>query len=340
MAWIHALSKDAITQRLQEIGEETTGTLEVLRTRMREFIRDNPENPTITSWAAAYSATPKTAAPTSTATTSATTSAATIALPPEILAQLTDKSKPIETVRKWNCRFSGKDLYAFIDRIQELKEAYNLSDSQLLQGIPEVLEKEPLDWYRNNRNTWDSWAQFISSLKTQFLAPNAEEELEDEIYSYKQKPDECVRQFVTNLQTLMRRKGGYSTEQQINRIYRNLKPEYQLHIPREDITSADMIVKRGERLEELERKIKNDANQRRQYTTNTPIATASTPYTRESCCWKCKQPGHSRRACPNPGRLFCSYCGKDNILTKSCKCPRQGNAKADGLHGDATRPRN
>lgn len=43
-------------------------------------------------------------------------------------------------------------------------------------------------------------------------------------------------------------------------------------------------------------------------------------YNRASCCWNCRGPGHRSSDCPQPKRLFCSYCLKDGTTTRNCGC--------------------
>ena len=38
----------------------------------------------------------------------------------------------LDQMRKWNCHFDGRDLYAFLERIYELQRAYQFTDGQLL----------------------------------------------------------------------------------------------------------------------------------------------------------------------------------------------------------------
>ena len=37
----------------------------------------------------------------------------------------------LNQMRKWNCHFDGRDLYAFLERVHELQKAYQFSDLQL-----------------------------------------------------------------------------------------------------------------------------------------------------------------------------------------------------------------
>lgn len=43
-------------------------------------------------------------------------------------------------------------------------------------------------------------------------------------------------------------------------------------------------------------------------------------YSRSSCCWNCKSPGHRATECYKKRQLFCSYCLKDGTTSRDCDC--------------------
>lgn len=51
-------------------------------------------------------------------------------------------------------------------------------------------------------------------------------------------------------------------------------------------------------------------------------------YDRKSCCWNCRQPGHTAKECVENKQLFCSFCLTPGIATRDCKCHnRRGISK-------------
>jgi len=50
-----------------------------------------------------------------------------------------ENSRVLDQMRKWNCHFDGRNLYAFLERTEELQRAYAFSDEQILRGFPELL---------------------------------------------------------------------------------------------------------------------------------------------------------------------------------------------------------
>ena len=62
----------------------------------------------------------------------------------------------------------------------------------------------------------------------------------------------------------------------------------------------------------------------------------TTAYSRDKCCWRCKQRGHTRLDCKRPPKKFCSRCGKDGVLTRDCHPP--GNERRAGDVAAVTEP--
>jgi len=72
----------------------------------------------------------------------------------------------------------------------------------------------------------------------------------------------------------------------------------------------------------------------------TAVSTATVPadpYDRDHTCWRCKERGHIRFNRKRSARMFCSQCGKDDVLTCDCHPrPEKGTAAEDAPA--ATRP--
>lgn len=49
-------------------------------------------------------------------------------------------------------------------------------------------------------------------------------------------------------------------------------------------------------------------------------SSANRRYSRSSCCWNCKSPGHRAPECNQEKQLFCSYCLKDGTTSRNCDC--------------------
>ena len=167
----------------------------------------------------------------------------------------TEQYKPIsrDIVRKWNIKFGPKDsVFTFLERIVELKAAYNIRDEDMLKFIPEVLKESVLLWYRNNASSWSTWEEFIVSFKEQYLPLDVDDALLDEIRLRTQGADEYVTDYVTSVQTLMRRLNiPLQTSQQTRMLIKNLRPDVRLFIKEAEVTSVQNLVMLGKEFERL-----------------------------------------------------------------------------------------
>jgi len=208
-AWIHALTKDELIKTLAAHRIDTSGSIDDLRKRLKTFAEHNPEH-------FSNEAPEPKETPTATMTDHASTTP-------------TPLGETMNLVRKWGCRFSGKDPLAFLERVEELRTGYGLTHEQLLRCLPELISGEPLLWYRNNRESWENWEDFVTAFRLSHL-PHNNTALDREIRDRLQRPDEPFRTYATELQTMMRRLGGLSPAQQIDRIYENMRPTYRRYI--------------------------------------------------------------------------------------------------------------
>ena len=305
-SYYYRLNKSDLIRELEILGLDTEGSLDELRQRLSQYIDDNPEmfearntlQPPTLTLPSDFPASPVTVIP---------------ADPPGNAA-----TQIMNQMRKWGLHFEGKDPWAFLERIDELRAAYEFSDAHWLRGLPELLRGDALLWCRNNRENWHSWAEFIADFKDTFLPRRYRLQLVNEIRDRVQKEGEPYIKYATHILALMRRAGGYSTEEQVEQLYENLHPDYQNRIWRSDVRSPRELQQRASEFERLQQ------NRRKRATAKTaaadPPVTAAV-YNKSECCWRCKQRGHTRFDCRRPARKFCSQCGKDGVLTKDCHPP-------------------
>lgn len=181
--------------------------------------------------------------------------AAQVYEPPSNVAKTS--STLCDLVRKWNLRFDGKrDAVSFLERLEELLEAYALSPEEVLKAMPELLHGQALLWFRNNRDVWTSFAEFRRMFELQFFPPGYRRNLDEEIRKRTQGETESFRDFVISLTTLIRRSGDYSNQQKVNLVYSNMRPEYKFMIRRQDFCSLAELIERAEEFEELVRERK------------------------------------------------------------------------------------
>ncbi|XP_071570406.1 uncharacterized protein [Temnothorax nylanderi] len=303
--YYYRLIKSHLVNELQMLGLNTEGSIDDLRRRLDKFIDENPEMFEAT-------AAPVPRPPTLTIPSEIPASPMTI-IPAN--APSNTSTQIMNQMRKWGLHFEGKDPWAFLERIDELRAAYEFSDAHWLRGLPELLRGDALLWCRNNRDNWNSWAEFIADFKDTFLPRRYRLQLINEISDRVQKEGEPYIKYATQMLARMWRAEGYSTEEQFEQRYENLHPDYQNRIWRSDVRSPRDLQQRAGEFEQ---------NRTKRTTAKTaaadPPVTAAV-YNRGECCWRCKQRGHTRFDCRRPAWKFCSRCGKDGVLTKDCHPP-------------------
>ncbi|XP_046145792.1 uncharacterized protein LOC123989165 [Osmia bicornis bicornis] len=263
--------------------------------------------------------------------------------PPEPAARHhEDRSKTMEIMRKWNCQFDGRDPYPFLEQLEELQAAYGLTDHQMRTGFTQLLRGQAQIWYRNTANKVCSWPELQEQLRKFFVPAGEKRRLDQQIAARKQGRNESIRTFINEITTLMRHRGEYTEEELLDAIFFNLTPKLQLYINRFELKDISYLITRAENVAELiatQRASTPKAEERRAARSSEPAAVPSNQprgskiaanYSRETHCWRCGQSGHNRFKCPNSAVRFCSYCSKVGEMTRTCLCPRQGNARGAG----------
>lgn len=121
-----------------------------------------------------------------------------------------DPARILTEIRKRNCHFDGRDVYSFIERADELKIAYGISDTQMLQGLQEILREDTRIWDRDSGKAVITSEQFKNKLIASYFPPGQRRHLDSQIANRKQGNSENIRTYIINLTSLMRRRGGIS----------------------------------------------------------------------------------------------------------------------------------
>lgn len=256
-------------------------------------------------------------------------------------------------VARWDLKFSGDlsklSVTSFLESVEELKIARNVSDEQLFISAVDLFSDSALVWYRAARSRVHSWSQLVERLKNDFLPPDYEDNLWDQIKSRKQGPDEKCSLFIAVMCNLFGRLPKPLSEQkQIKHILRNINPYFATSLALVEINSIDHLSELCKRLEQI--KLQNQRNRssggvcpdldinlsyrpavskkvhelRSDQPPPTPTI-APISHSRpsvEDVCWNCRQPGHVYRSCKEKERLFCYRCGKPGVTVTNCSVCR------------------
>ena len=190
-------------------------------------------------------------------------------------------AKSLNQIRKWGCHFDGRDPVAFLECVDELREGYGYTGEQLLRGIPELLRGDALLWVRNNREFWEFWDDFCADFRTQYLPPQYLDNLQRQIFERRQKENEKITQYGTVMMTLMRRAGGFSRSQQLDRIHSNMRPTYRKYVRRREVRSLSEFIARVAELERIEQEERDAKIEKKNVANRHAVAAV---YNRDKCC--------------------------------------------------------
>ena len=164
-----------------------------------------------------------------------------------------DSNGSLATLRQRlvGCVRANPELFEDFERLKERQRTYQFSDQQILRGFPELLRGDAQLWYRNCATTITSLEELEGSLRAFYLSPGELRHFDRQIYDHHQGPRETIR--VSTLQTLMRRRGGFTAERAIETLYYNVRPGLHLYIRLSEISCPNDLIQRVEDVEEIQR---------------------------------------------------------------------------------------
>lgn len=259
-----------------------------------------------------------------------------------------DDFKPVPP-SKWNLTFTGDkrglSLSAFLERVEELRVARHVSKETLLECGIDLFSGRAYQFYLAYRNQVSTWDEFLSLLREEYLTPNYNEKLFDEIRKRTQGPDESIGIYIAVMLGYFNRLTcTVSEETKLRVIMRNLSPFYQNHLALVEVNSILELRQLGKRLEAQKESVENFvAPGRRSHVMETDLAyvqSCSSVGSRENLvvpqqasvtpkgiiCYRCHKPGHKAIGCPVKRNIFCFRCKKEGVTVKTCPdCSRSEN---------------
>lgn len=245
-------------------------------------------------------------------------------------------------VHKWNVSFSGEineSLTSFLERVSELREARNVSNSELFSSAVDLFSGPALIWFRSIKHTVDNWQSLVEKLRDTFLPSDYNDELLAEIRKRTQGEKENVILFIAQMQGLFAKLTPKPTEtEQIKIIRKNLLPYFLGQLALHKISSISELTSLCKQLSET-RTLMDKYHPPTQQ--NHCLAEPSLSYSHASepvntsevrgdnvsdfrspssaKCWNCRRSGHIYSECRSPKSRFCYGCGRPN--TYKPKCP-------------------
>lgn len=253
------------------------------------------------------------------------------------------RARPVPVV-SWGVKFSGDirdiSVNAFLERVNELKIARQSNDFTLFNSAIDLFTGNALIWYRANRESFTNWSELSEGLRAEFLIPDYENKLFEEIKRRTQGPSETIGIYISVMKNLFSRLCVAVPEPaQLRILLRNLSPFYQSQLGLVEIDSISQLVKACKQLEarraSVEAYVPPPSRVRSLEPDLACLSAPVTPSRLESVeevpvfphnCWNCGQPGHRSVSCRQPRKIHCFRCGRPNVTKFSCpSCA--GNAR-------------
>lgn len=266
-------------------------------------------------------------------------------------------------VYKLGIQFDGEPskLLSFIEKVEELAEARNVSQSNLFSSASDLFTGKATYWFRQVKSCLSNWEDLVLKLKKDFLSTDFDEDIWTQIKSRRQGKTEPVVLFIACLETLFARLSRTPAETtKIRYIKLGLQREYQTRLALSDIDSVSTLSNLCKRLEEADvlglatssRTISclgdpelayiSDRSSSSNSNTNVHIKKKFNNQKRKSVkpvnsqvnvtssnkvisCWRCGLQNHTFKNCiSNIKKKFCFKCGKEDTTSKECSC-NKGN---------------
>lgn len=255
---------------------------------------------------------------------------------------------------KWNLVFSGEkkglSLSAFLERVEELRVARNVTKNTLLESGIDLFSGRAYQFYLAYRSQVSSWDELLVLLREEFLTPNYNEKLFDEIRKRTQGQDESIGIYLAVMTGYFNRLTcPVSEDTKLKVIMRNLAPYYQNHLALVEVNSIAELRQLGKRLEERKEAVENFVGPSRRgnamepdlaylqveesgrgsnsdVVTKVEVVLPSPTEAKQVICYRCQKPGHRAAGCLLKKGKFCFRCKREGYTVKTCPgCSRQEN---------------
>ena len=142
-------------------------------------------------------------------------------------------------IRDWKIKFKGgSDSRAegFLCRIEECRNDTGLTDSDLLEALPDLLDGMAAKWAHLQKHKWQSWSVFVTDFRKNYGDPHFQIRVQHETRLRTQEESEPIIDFITNYRHILKYLYPQPPlEDQVSMTYNNLKPIYRDKINRRSV---------------------------------------------------------------------------------------------------------
>ncbi|XP_048000268.1 uncharacterized protein LOC125237321 [Leguminivora glycinivorella] len=144
-----------------------------------------------------------------------------------------------KNVAKWGVKFNGStDPRSFLERVEELKLAYGVSDVVLFNSAAQLFVDQGLLWYRGIKEQVSSWNDLKAILLDEFEPANFDFRLRCEILARTQGLDEPVHIYFAIMSCLFGRlKNPLPEEEKLQILMNNIRPSFSQQLALVNIAS-------------------------------------------------------------------------------------------------------
>lgn len=248
-------------------------------------------------------------------------------------------------VHKWGLQFSnssGQSVGSFLQRVEELRRARGLTESQLFKSAVDLFSGSSLIWYRSTVGRISNWPDLCKEMKEVFQTPDYDDMLIQEIMNRRQGELESIDLYIASMEGLYSRLSvPVSEDSRLKQMLKNLNQYLQEKLCMFPIVSVGQLRVVGRKAELGRLRAANW----KAMSTHAPILepdlayqkvtgikqrvaeVSHASYSRRSTkmkCWNCDEEGHAQRACTKPRTTFCYGCGAKNVKKFECPscCPK------------------
>ncbi|EDX16019.1 GD11933 [Drosophila simulans] len=163
-----------------------------------------------------------------------------------------DYAKVAKQVREWSFRYDGNEKpLEFLEQVEWSAMTYGLDINQIPRAMPELLTGRALKWFIANNKFWETWVEFIQSFQEFFLPRGFMTKLADQVRQRKQRHGENFKDYMVDMQTLMRPL-GMSQKETLARIRENSTPALRMFIRPYECRHLDALMALADEFEELD----------------------------------------------------------------------------------------